>query len=81
MNELAETIIGKVAKHARHSANCNVLQSAKQIAYIFADFHFEAESEDYHRFCDAVAKVCPEEKALKERMADVNKRIFHRYTD
>lgn len=64
---IAERLVGKVAKHARHSANCNVLQSAKSIAYIFAQelFKKDGDVDYYNHLQDAIARVCPEDKMME----------------
>ena len=67
-DRLAEKIIGRVAKHARHTSTCNILQSAKQIAFVFAEILYEREGNqnNYKGLSDAIAAVCPEEKISQE---------------
>ena len=64
----AEQLIGKIAKHARHSSASNVLQTAKKIAYIFTEMMFDLNGDHdyYNGINDAIARVCPEEKILEE---------------
>ena len=64
----AELLIGKIAKHARHSSASNVLQTAKKIAYIFTEMLFDINHDQdyYDGINDAIARVCPEEKILNE---------------